>query len=69
MYNSLGEKQETKQQLKYVGKEKESEKKKILFIQDFPHIFMFQKYKLVEVFPILAGSILFIVHAGLASDI
>ena len=32
MYNSLGEKQETKQQLKYVGKEKESEKKKILFI-------------------------------------
>ena len=32
MYNSLGEKQETKQQLKYVG------------ISDFPHIFMFLKY-------------------------
>ena len=30
MYNSLGEKQETKQQLKYVGKEKESEKKTTL---------------------------------------
>ena len=44
MYNSLGEKQETKQQLKYVGKEKESEKKKIIFISNFPHIFMFLKY-------------------------
>ena len=41
MYNSLGEKQETKQQLKYVGKEKESEKKKIIFVSNFPHIFMF----------------------------